>query len=193
MQELSEVAAVSFGTYQPVFRDILQYPHPMLSRVSAPVTSDIKNDQHLQNLLADMVVTMVASKAVGLAGVQVGEPIRVLVVRSGDKIVKAINPRVVKVSRRMERYREGCLSFVGLFVNVWRPKSCVVEYYDENGVLCSTEADDLLGRTIQHEMDHLDGKTFLDRLSNVERSAALQKNRIAKRRVKAMIRQENRQ
>jgi peptide deformylase len=94
---------------------------------------------------------------------------------------------LVEVSAEQELAKEGCLSFLGLFVSVKRPARATVEYWDEKGCKQTASKDGLLGRAIQHEIDHLDGKTFLDRMSNLERSNALNKNKAAKRRLKATI------
>lgn len=185
--------------YQPQVLGIRQYPDPILSVVSDPVLTDIKNDMQLQRLLADMALTMMVTKAAGLAAVQVGVPLRVLVVADQNprlpwekpKVVKVINPRIVSISKEMDRRREGCLSFAGLFIAVPRPATCVVEYYNELGEKVSTEGNGLLARAIQHEIDHLDGKTFLDRVSAFARGEALRKNKFAQRRIRAAQRYDH--
>lgn len=183
----AEVEALSSTAGQAL--NILQYPDPKLSQVSKAVISDIPNDLRLQSLLNDMAVTLRTANAVGLAAIQVGVDLRALVVRGeDDEVLKVINPRVISTSTKQERSREGCLSFLGLFINVRRPQSVSVEYFDEKGVKQLAEYGSLVGRAIQHEIDHLDGLTFLDRVSSVERSDAFRKNKIAKRKVKAVVR-----
>jgi peptide deformylase len=184
MQELNDVMP---APRQAVVLPVLQYPNPMLSQVSRPIVSDIVTDKALQTLLDDMVMTMRQTGAVGLAAVQVGQPVRALVVRSGNNFIKVINPRITHASQAQVTTKEGCLSFFGLFINVRRAASVTIEYFDEQGKPQSTSGDALLARAIQHEIDHLDGKTFLDRVGAVERSEALRKQRLAQRKVKQAI------
>lgn len=172
---------------QPRILNILQWPSQLLTKPSKPFVGDIKADEPLQGLLDDMVFTMERAQAVGLAGVQVGAPLTLMVVQVEGKTYKIVNPRLVEVSAEQERKKEGCLSFMGLFIDVKRPKKCKIEYFDENGAHQTTEGNDLLARAIQHEMDHLEGKTFLDRLPRLERARALEKNKVAKRRLKSVI------
>lgn len=166
---------------------ILQYPHPLLSKPAAPVLSDIANDTELHALLENMVKTMTVARGVGLAAPQVGVSLRVLVALDEyGSIHKVINPRVVRVSDFVERSKEGCLSFMGLFVNVTRPAAAEVEYFDEHGLKQTATFGSFLARVIQHEVDHLDGKTMLDRLQPFERREALRKNTHAQRKVKKL-------
>lgn len=178
---------------KPVVLPILQWPDAMLSKASLPVLTDIVTDQGLQNFLEDMVETMKATRAVGLAAVQVGIPLRVLTVQDGmGGFAKVINPQLVEVSKEVAPEKEGCLSFIGVTVNVKRPKTVKVEYFNEKGEKVTTDSNGLLARAIQHEMDHLDGKTFLDRVSSVERSDILNKHRIMKRKVAGVMKKMNR-
>lgn len=152
---------------------IIQWPDPTLRAVSKPVVSGIVDDKPLQELLDDMVTTMQGYGAVGLAAIQVGVPLRVLVVQDEKRQpVKVINP-VVKEADGNSLQREGCLSFPGLFVAIKRPAEVVVEFYDEKGEKKTTVASDLLGRAIQHEIDHLDGKVFLDLVSKINKAEVL--------------------
>ncbi len=152
---------------------IVQWPDPTLRIVSKPVVSGIKDDKPLQELLDDMVHTMQAYGAVGLAAIQVGVPLRVLVVQDQTrKPVKVINPVIKEVDGHSFQ-QEGCLSFPGLFVAIKRPAEVVVEFYDENGDMKTTVATDLLGRAILHEIDHLDGKVFLDLVSKLNKAKVM--------------------
>lgn len=186
---LTDEVLASLPKRQPQLLNIVQWPSKLLTQPSKPFMGDIKADAGLQGLLDDMVFTMNRAQAVGLAGVQVAAPLTIMVVQVEGKTYKIVNPRLVEVSAEMERKKEGCLSFMGLFIDVKRPKRCKVEYFDENGAHQTTEGNGLLAQAIQHEMDHLEGKTFLDRLPQLERSRALEKNKVAKRRLKAAIKQ----
>ncbi len=154
---------------------IVQWPDPVLRQVSTPVISGIKDDKPLQDLLDDMVTTMQAYGAVGLAAIQVGVPLRVLVVQDQTrKPVKVVNPVIKEVDGHSFQ-KEGCLSFPGLFVAIKRPAEVVVEFYDEKGDKKTTVATELLGRAIMHEIDHLDGKVFLDLVSKLNKAEVLKK------------------
>jgi len=174
---------------QPKTLSVLRFPDPVLTQVSMPVIGDIKSDARLQNLLDDMVMTMEQMKGLGLAGIQVGVALRVMIVLdpSTGEPRKVINPTVVSVSKEIERKEEGCLSFPGLFLDIKRPRRVEISYFDENGDVVSLKADDQLARAIYHEIDHLDGKTYLDRLSSAERQRALQKHKLAKRKFNQMV------
>ncbi len=173
---------------EPKILRVIRFPDPILSKPSTLITSSIPDDEGLQELLSDMVHTMQAYKAAGLAAVQVGVNIRALVVQGTDGPVKVINP-VIKEVDGLKLTHEGCLSFPGLFLRVSRPDEVVVQYFDETGTMRTTVMGDLLGRAIQHEIDHLDGKTFLDRVGNVNRASALAKYKAVKRKMRSVLAQ----
>lgn len=186
---MTEIAKGPKTTRPPQQMNVLQYPHPLLSVKSEPVLTDIVSDVELQQLMDDMVETMKASRGVGLAAVQVGIPIRVLVLQDpqSGQITKVINPHVMEVSEEVVTEREGCLSFLGVYTNVKRPAEAVVEFFDEKGEKKTTVNDGLLGRAIQHEIDHLNGLTMLDRVSAVERTAIITEQKRIQRRVKGYM------
>jgi peptide deformylase len=168
---------------KPIARQVIIYPNTILQMVSKPVVNDIVTDEELQDVLDDMVFTLQANKAVGLAGIQIGVPLRILVVQdASQEPIKVINP-VIKERDGSSWGREGCLSMPGLYLNIKRAKEVVVEYFNEKGELKTTVNDGLLGRAIEHEFDHLDGKMFFENLSKVERSIALQKYSKIKRKL----------
>ncbi len=169
-QEIKDIKVMTGSVLQ-----VVQWPDPILRTVSKPVISGIKEDKALQELLDDMVATMQGYGAVGLAAVQVGVPLRVLVVQDQNrKPVKVINP-VIKDLDGHSFQQEGCLSFPGLFIAVKRAAEVVVEFYDENGDKNTTVANELLGRAIQHEIDHLDGKVFIDLVSKLNKADTMKK------------------
>ncbi len=154
--------------------DIIQYPDPRLREVSTPVLQDIL-DPTLQAFLQDMVTTMNHWRALGLAAVQVGVLSRILVVRDNDgSPVVAINPVIVDSDGEV-LLNEGCLSFPGLFLNVRRPADVTVQYFDAGGVRRTSMADKMLGRSLLHEMGHLDGELFIDLVPKILRSQVLKK------------------
>jgi peptide deformylase len=137
-------------------------------------------DADLQRLIEDMFETMYDAQGIGLAGPQVGVGRRIIVVdvkEEGSQPFAMLNPRIVASSEETEKGEEGCLSIPGVSGVVNRPAAVVVEGLDRHGKPMRMEADGLLARCLQHEIDHLDGILFLDRLSPLKRSMALRKYR----------------
>lgn len=135
-------------------------------------------DDELRRLARSMFDTMYDAEGVGLAAPQVGVPRRLIVVDSreqGASPLTLVNPRVVDAAPGTERAEEGCLSIPGLRDVVERPASVVVEGMDLDEQPVRLEADGLLGRILQHEIDHLDGVLFLDRLTPLKRRMLLKR------------------
>lgn len=148
---------------------------PVLRRRAAPI-EEITDS--VRGLIDDMFETMYAEEGVGLAAPQVGEEIRLVVIdphEEGSEPMVLINPRVVESGRNTARREEGCLSIPGLADVVERPDSVVVEALDREGAAQRIEADGLLACILQHEIDHLDGVLFIDRLSPLKRKMLLSK------------------
>ena len=141
-------------------RDIREYPEQVLRKGSQDVT-DFGED--LQSLLRDMWETMVSNDGVGLAAPQIGVSLRVAVIGWRDR-------RIVVIEQEgEEELEEGCLSAPGFFEKVTRPARVVVEAQDEQGKPIRLEEEGFLARVLMHEIDHLEGKLFLDRLSPLKR------------------------
>jgi peptide deformylase len=137
-------------------------------------------DAELRRLIDDMFETMYAAEGIGLAGPQVGVSRRVLVIDLHDEEVPRfalVNPELVEVGSEKEKGEEGCLSIPGVSSLVERPERIVVEGLDASGKPVRIEADGLLARCLQHEIDHLDGILFIDHLSSLKRSMLLKKYR----------------
>ncbi|HUE97284.1 MAG TPA: peptide deformylase [Longimicrobiaceae bacterium] len=150
---------------------------PVLRQKAAEVT---QIDDGLRTLVADMFETMYAAEGIGLAGPQVAVPKRVIVVdvkAEATTRVALVNPRVVERSKAQEKEEEGCLSIPGVSAHVERSIEVVVEALDEEGHPVRIEADGLLARCLQHEIDHLDGILFIDRLPALKRSMVVKKYR----------------
>jgi peptide deformylase len=148
---------------------------PVLREMAEPVT---ELTAELRRLVEDMFDTMYAEEGVGLAAPQVGVRQRVIVVdpREPDVMPFAlINPEIIEVSEDVERGEEGCLSIPGLKDIVERPAAVRIEGLNLDGGRTSMEADGLLARILQHEVDHLDGILFLDRVSPIKRKLLLSK------------------
>ena len=161
-----------------MLRPIVRYGAPGLAAPAAPV--EAVDDDVLQ-LLDDMVDTMYAAPGIGLAAPQVGVPLRVSVIdlsagKRGGELVTLINPEFVERDG-MQLEEEGCLSVPGHSATVARPGRVVVRATDRAGHERTIEGTGLLARALQHEMDHLDGVLFLDRLRGIKRSMIVRKIR----------------
>ena len=166
-------------------RRIYETPDPVLRQTSNPVETF---DDELKTLVADMFETMYAAPGIGLAAVQVGVPIRLLVIdlqepeNPEDPESKAvcdpkvfINPEVLWHSDTEVPYTEGCLSVPEQYAEVMRPDRIRAKWQDEQGKTYEEEIDGLLAVCLQHEMDHLNGVLFIDHLSRLKRDMVLKK------------------
>jgi peptide deformylase len=177
-------------------REILEVPDPRLKTVSARVETF---DDRLKALAADMFETMYAARGIGLAAIQVGEPIRLLVIDLQEPDEDAepeecdhgghhhthqpvkhdprvfVNPEILHPADELSTYQEGCLSVPEIYADVERPKHCRVRWQDLDGKVHEEDMEGMLATCIQHEMDHLEGILFIDHLSRLKRSMALKK------------------
>lgn len=147
--------------------DILTYPDPRLRQQASPVDAV---DAHVRQLAEDMAQTMYAAKGIGLAATQVGVAKRVVVMdlsAEHDQLLVLINPRVLARDGSQE-CEEGCLSVPDVFETVERALRVTVSYLDLDGEARQMDADGLLAVCVQHEIDHLDGKLFVDYLSRLK-------------------------
>lgn len=139
-----------------------------------PTTAVRALTEELRVLIDDMFETMRHARGIGLAAPQVGRAERLAVVDVDDHPLVLINPEVVERAGRAKG-EEGCLSIPDIYADVERPKSVTVRAFDRNLEPFEIQATDLLARCLQHEIDHLDGKLFLDYLSVLKRAAAMAK------------------
>ncbi|HHN75149.1 MAG TPA: peptide deformylase [Acidobacteria bacterium] len=151
-------------------RAIVVYPHPVLTTPTREVETV---DDDLRALVDDMIETMRAERGVGLAANQVGQSVRLMVVdvsagEDPEALTVLVNPRVVETSGR-QNGEEGCLSFPGIFENITRPQRVVVEATRLDGQSVRVEGEDFFARALLHEIDHLDGIVFLQRMSPLKR------------------------
>jgi peptide deformylase len=150
--------------------NILRYPDPRLHKVAKPVTVF---DARLEQLVADMAETMYDAPGVGLAASQVDVHEQLVVIDTSetkDDLLVFINPEILWSSDEREVYDEGCLSVPGIYDGVERPARVKVRALDVKGQPFEMEADGLLAVCIQHEMDHLLGKVFVEYLSPLKRN-----------------------
>ncbi|MGE0069588.1 MAG: peptide deformylase [Thiomonas sp.] len=149
---------------------ILQYPDPRLHTVAKPVAAV---DDRVRALIDAMFKTMYASNGVGLAATQVDVHERIIVMDTSEERnqpLALINPEILRHSAENKEWEEGCLSVPGIFDKVTRPASVRVRALDTQGQPFEMDADGLTAVCIQHEMDHLIGKVFVDYLSPLKRS-----------------------
>jgi peptide deformylase len=143
-------------------RKILKYPNPILKKKAEKVK---EITEEIKNLGRDMIEILEINQGVGLASSQVGELKRIIAVRFEDRPRIFINPVILKKSKETEVIEEGCLSFPGLFLKIKRAKEIEVKALDENGIEINIKDNGLISRIFQHEIDHLEGILFIDRLS----------------------------
>ncbi|WP_126426119.1 peptide deformylase [Brevibacillus marinus] len=145
-------------------RTIVKHPDPILREKAKPVTKFTPN---LHKLLDDMAETMYDADGVGLAAPQVGILKRVIVMDCGDGLIEMVNPEIIAGEGEQIDYPEGCLSIPGVRGDVRRYRWVKLRAQDRNGQPFELEAEDLLARCAQHEIDHLDGILFIDRAERV--------------------------
>ena len=161
-----------------MIRPLLRYGANVLHEPAHPVehiTSEI------DRLINDMIETMYAAPGIGLAAPQVGLPLRIFVVdtslgRDAKALIVMVNPEFVERDG-VQLEEEGCLSVPGFNATVVRPQRAVVKGLDRDGNTCQVEGVGLLARAFQHEMDHLDGTLFVDRLRGIKRDMIVRKIR----------------
>jgi len=150
-------------------RTILHYPDPRLRQVARPVTTV---DDEVRRLVDDMAETMYAAPGVGLAAVQVDVAQRVVVIdlsETRNALQVFINPEIMERDGK-QVFEEGCLSVPGVYDEVERSRHIRMRALDRNGQPFELEAEGLLATCIQHEIDHLDGKVFVDYLSRLKQT-----------------------
>ena len=161
---------------------IVCIPDPILREISTPVENF---DAELKTLIADMFETMYDAPGIGLAAVQVGVPIRLLVIdlqEDEDEEGKPVrdprifvNPEILEESETLVPYKEGCLSIPEQYAEVLRPDQVRARWRDADGKVQEGEIDGLLVVCLQHEIDHLNGVLFIDHLSRLKREMLLKK------------------
>ncbi|MBS9778359.1 MAG: peptide deformylase [Gammaproteobacteria bacterium] len=146
---------------------VLRFPHPNLRKVASPVTHV---DEKIQKLIEDMFETMYSEHGVGLAATQVDKHVRLFVADCAGadedpQPLAFINPQIISASEETKTYQEGCLSIPENYADVERSDYVTVKALDKDGNEFTMDCDGLLAVCVQHEIDHLDGKLFIDYLS----------------------------
>ena len=169
--------------------EIIKSPDPLLKKTSSPIT---KVNKEIQSLMDNMLETMYNENGVGLAAVQIGVLKRIVVIDinysnsrysteksnnglENKKPLFLINPKIMHSSKETSQYEEGCLSFPTIKAQVNRPKIVTVQFLDYFGIEKTIKCDNLLGTCIQHEIDHLNGITFVDHLSKLKKTILLKR------------------
>lgn len=168
-------------------RPILTVPDPVLKQVSKPV--DQVTDE-IRALMDDMLETMYDAPGIGLAAVQIGVPIRVIVMDLAPEGETPqpryfVNPEILEKVEATQPHEEGCLSVPDFFETVERPERVRIRYLNYQGEMVEEWAEGMYAVCIQHEMDHLEGVLFIDYLSRLKRSYAINKVKKANKRVVA--------
>ena len=158
-------------------KKLITVPNEILRKKSEKIEKVGKDEK---NLIKDLFETMYHHKGIGLAAIQVGIPKRIIVldVLQKDEQKKPlcfINPIIKNLSDEKSKYEEGCLSIPNTFIEIERPKKCLVEYIDIDGKKKNMEGDNLLSTCIQHEVNHLDGKLIIDFLSKLKKDLIIKK------------------
>jgi peptide deformylase len=165
--------------------DIRVLGDPILRQQTTPVT---EVTEELRRLVADMFETMHHARGIGLAAPQVGRTERIAVIEIDGEPLVVVNPEVIERGSATAKAEEGCLSIPDIYADVERPKDVVVRATDLDGNPLEIEASELLARCLQHEIDHLDGKHYLDYLSVLKRTAALTKWKLQQEKYPGFIR-----
>ncbi|WP_425420122.1 peptide deformylase [Oricola indica] len=166
-------------------KPLVLLPDPILRQPSKTVE---RVDDDLRRLADDMLETMYDAPGIGLAAVQVGEPLRMLVmdVAKEDEEKQPfvlVNPQIVATGDDVSTYEEGCLSIPDYYAEVERPAAVTVKYLDRDGKEQTLSADGMLATCVQHEIDHLNGVLFIDHISKLKRDMVVKKfTKLAKQR-----------
>ena len=156
---------------------IIKAPDPILKKQCLPID---EVDDTIRRLMDDMLETMYDAPGIGLAAPQVAIHKRIIVVDGSEKDAEReplflANPELIQTSNELTTFNEGCLSFPDQYAEVERPKTVKVRYLDYNSEIKEIDADGLLSTCIQHEIDHLNGKLFVDRISLLKRNIIIRK------------------
>lgn len=163
---------------------------PILRKPTQLIDFETMPGKDVSYLAMSLMETLNELKGLGLSANQVGLPYRMFALNMGDKIWNLINPVVIEKSITKTKYKEGCLSFPGLFLEIGRASSITVEFQAINGAKMVQQFDGLTATCVQHELDHLDGKVYTDLVSPIKLQRAKEKARLHERKVKRWEKQQ---
>lgn len=188
---MSEILTIN--TEQGIFQEQQIEPlplydenHPMLKRSIPEYELSRLPNPVMTNLVSRLKMTMKMYSGLGLSANQCGVFERVFVIGNDDMVIPCINPKVIRIVGAVEKNREGCLSFPGLFLNIERPLSIDVEFYDVNGKLINTTFEGLTARCFLHELDHMNGVRMVDYVKPLALKMARQKQQKLIKKVKRL-------
>lgn len=153
-------------------RNITKLGKTVLRRPAKPVDLATIHSQAFRTLVADMIATMHAARGIGIAAPQIGVDLQLAIINEKDKPFVIINPQILKRSFRSVKAEEGCLSIPGVLGEVQRNTSITVSYLDDQGVEHTINPSGMLSRVFQHEIDHLNGTLFIDRMKSAPKDLA---------------------
>jgi peptide deformylase len=176
-REIDDAPRSAYVSATMTTKPLVLLPDPILRRQSKPIE---RVDDDLRRFADDMLETMYDAPGIGLAAVQVGEPIRMLVMDVSKEDEEnnpfvLINPEIMATGDEPRPMRKGCLSIPDYYAEVERPASVTVNYLDRDGKQCTMEADGMLATCVQHEIDHLNGVLFIDHISKLKRDMVVKK------------------
>jgi len=163
---------------------------PILRKPTTPIDFETMPGKEVAYYSMSLMETLNSLGGLGLSANQVGLPYRMFALNMGDKIWCLINPVVIEKSITKTKYKEGCLSFPGLFLEIGRPSSVTVEFQAANGEKKIQTFDGLTATCVQHEMDHLDGICYTDLVSPIKLQRAKEKAKLHERKVKRWAKQQ---
>jgi len=188
---MSEILTIN--TEQGIFQEQQIEPlplydenHPMLKRSIPEYELSRLPNPVMTNLVSRLKMTMKLYSGLGLSANQCGVFERVFVIGNDDMVIPCINPKVIRIVGAVEKNREGCLSFPGLFLNIERPLSIDVEFYDVNGKLINTTFEGLTARCFLHELDHMNGIRMVEYVKPLALKMARQKQQKLIKKVKRL-------
>ena len=164
---------------------LLEPDHPLLLTALPEITAETEPESR-QELLDNMVETMKHYGGIGLSANQCGIPVRMFVFGDNENYVPCFNPRIIEVSEKKIPIEEGCLTYPGLFVKIFRPESVTATFEDENRELHEETFTGLMARVVLHEMDHMDGIDFQTRAGKMALNIAKRKRQRGVRKLKKM-------
>jgi len=148
--------------------EIRKYGDEVLRQKTKKIKDPLAKD--VQELILSMLETMRSANGLGLAAPQIGKNLRLCVIEENNETYVLINPRITAKSKKRILAEEGCLSFPGEFFQISRPEEVQVRYIDEKGTARKIKTGGLLGRALQHEIDHLDGILIIDRIKKARKN-----------------------
>jgi len=162
-------------------------PDNDLRQISEPVVINDEGDKaYLQKFMTDMVETCRHIQGIGLSAIQVGVPSCIFVIVTEEEELCFVNPEIIETTGNEVLYKEGCLSFPGVFAGIKRPEKVRIKYLNFDLEPSELEADGIVARCILHEYDHLKGKLFVDYVGHVARDVAMRKSKKAKREIERL-------